>query len=379
MQRYFLPELQAMRGVAALLVVCFHAWQIPYLLPGADKTKNIARSFTDPNWFWNSVATVHHYVIGGFNAPIHPAVLFFFVLSGFVLAGMLERDGNGFRFFISRLFRLMPAIWVNIIFFVVLWYAFRLRIGNEWYGVGGIVANALLLSTSINGVMWTLQNELLAMPFVYGAYLLRARAGTVALIVATLLLTALSPWDPVRAALNLDHHIGWMWVFLVGMCGYYAGPSVVRGIIAPSSAAIFAGLLVVFFFCTLVVTPGSPVRQMIEAGCAIGMVVLVAFGPAMAASRVLGSPILQFYGRISYSVYLWHFVVMTVLWKQPVFFGKVIASGVPPIAVALLASLVTIAGTTPLAWLSYRYVEVPGVHLGKRLFGVRPQPAVAAP
>jgi peptidoglycan/LPS O-acetylase OafA/YrhL len=134
-----------------------------------------------------------------------------------------------------------------------------------------------------------------------------------------------------------------------------------------------------------VVDPAGLAREVAAGFAACAMISLAAFGPGNAVVGALSHPVLRFFGRISYSLYLWHAITLTVLWHSPRPFTVLIASGVPQPALALLSSLLALMVATPLAWLSYRFVERPGVALGKALLaktirrkGSQPE-ALAAP
>jgi peptidoglycan/LPS O-acetylase OafA/YrhL len=75
--------------------------------------------------------------------------------------------------------------------------------------------------------------------------------------------------------------------------------------------------------------------------------------------------IVRFYGRISYSFYLLHALTLTVLWRIPEPLGVLVA-GMPGPLLALLLSAGSVPAVTPLAWLSWRYVELRGIALGSR-------------
>ena len=84
LSRQFYPRLEALRGVAALMVALFHVGQTPYV----DDT-GTARKLIDPvlktvEWTWAAQAAR---IVG--NGP--GAVIIFFVLSGFVLTLLLQR------------------------------------------------------------------------------------------------------------------------------------------------------------------------------------------------------------------------------------------------------------------------------------------------
>lgn len=91
----FRPELQSVRGLAAICVALSHC-------------------ITAVSFDQNSHAMVDALL----NA--HAAVILFFVLSGYVLTQSMQRSGVSFSgtlsFYIRRLFRIYPALWLTVAF-----------------------------------------------------------------------------------------------------------------------------------------------------------------------------------------------------------------------------------------------------------------------
>src|SRR5262245_4346370 len=98
----FFPELEAARGLAALIVVIFHVFVTLEPKRQVFETHGLAQAIS------NFALTAL------FNGS--GAVTFFFVLSGFVLGISLDRF-NGVtlagctEFVVRRLFRIMPTVW----------------------------------------------------------------------------------------------------------------------------------------------------------------------------------------------------------------------------------------------------------------------------
>src|SRR5262249_5031973 len=83
---------------------------------------------------------------------------------------------------------------------------------------------------------------------------------------------------------------------------------------------------------------------------------------------------LRFLGDISYSVYLLHFLVLCTVIKA--FTSLQQASGIR-LSIYVLAfalTCVTCAVTILLSWLTYVYVEEPGIEFGKRVLRFVEQP-----
>ena len=98
----------------------------------------------------------------------------------------------------------------------------------------------------------------------------------------------------------------------------------------------------------------------------LGAGVLLASVIASAKSqRILSLPILRYLGKISYSIYLIHFAVL--INTTPLLLHQLNASDDAFLFAWWLGFVATIACSVCLAALSYRFVEVPSMALGKRL------------
>ncbi len=80
----------------------------------------------------------------------------------------------------------------------------------------------------------------------------------------------------------------------------------------------------------------------------LGTLLLIAAGPTAWANRsVLSSPILVFFGLISYPLYLWHWLLLSI--------ARIHWTGAVPVAVVAGA----VALSVILAWLTYQFFETP--------------------
>jgi peptidoglycan/LPS O-acetylase OafA/YrhL len=161
-----LPELDALRGIAALIVLLHHAQQ---LVPRIE--------LPDIPGFGFAAYTLFHLSPLRVFETGRAAVLFFFVLSGYVLTRALLRSGSpGLAAFATqRTLRLMVPVAASVLLSVALWFAvadpalpaeWRARSLYTWLvppSLSQVVANALLLSDSggmrLNVVLWSLVHE----------------------------------------------------------------------------------------------------------------------------------------------------------------------------------------------------------------------------
>lgn len=144
-RRGWLPGIEAIRGIAALMVVLHHSW---------------------------SLSTMPHFrgyqIIEGLGSL---GVNLFFLLSGFLLADTFWRGGSERRlriYWVRRAFRIMPAYYVNI-GVLFLFFAQHALLFSE-QGAKQLLANVtfthyLLPGTSsslnVNGALWTMTAEFL--------------------------------------------------------------------------------------------------------------------------------------------------------------------------------------------------------------------------
>jgi peptidoglycan/LPS O-acetylase OafA/YrhL len=368
-------RVDAVRGIAALMVAGTHVLQTGYgggrhlfeTLPGGD-----------PSW---DIATrlLRRFLFG------HNLVILFFVLSGFVLALSLERGPQGLlagarRFFGARLLRLYPAVLATMAAFAAVYFATGHAIpgaGPESYSLAGLVRNALLLETTIDGVTWTLQVELLAAPLVFLAHRLRRQWGevAVALLGVLFVLTFARYWAvDIKPQVRL-FVAGFAFVF--GMLVPTAGRAVASRVPGRLAGPAAAASLLLFFVARMVfgMKWGIPVEGVASAA----FLALLVYGPQLRAYRALDVGFARFYGKISYSFYLLHPMTLMVIWNVPDAFGALVAAGVPPPILALALWAATAAAVTPLAMASYRFVELPAMQLSRRLgwAGSVPKPGVA--
>jgi len=154
-----LHELDALRGIAALMVVLFH-----YTTMFGEK--------------WG-----HGFDVPGAFALGQHGVKLFFIVSGFVIYMSLQRRPTPGSFAVSRFARLAPSYWAAVLLTFIVLAAFGLpdeTIGELTYNfsVADALANLTLLHWAIgiphiDGVYWTLVVELAF----YSVMLLLLRCG----------------------------------------------------------------------------------------------------------------------------------------------------------------------------------------------------------
>jgi len=340
--------VNALRGVAALLVMVFHQ-QIHtfYHYPKEQIPTNTA------TWWL---------VFGFFDLGKY-AVAVFFMVSGFLIPATLrKRDSSLRQFVISRFFRLYPAYWVSIALMVGAMASLG-RLGEV--SMKNVAVNLTMFQKFLGqadfvGVFWTLQIELVfyilvALMFKFGkinsrwpaqlfslggallcaaARLATGKALPVALFLALMLMFL---GDTLRANQSgeVDDKSMWkaLWVAVIGvipvsLLGY--GDEGVRYIICYETA--IATFVLAWKYAAWFETAGIRKR------------------------------IFDFLGDISYGMYLIHSIVL--LWIGD---RLLTATGS-----RLATASVTFPTALLLSYVIYRFVEAPSIRIGKRLGTPKP-------
>ncbi len=172
----FVPEVEALRGIAALSVVFEHT---------VSDTGGFSRVF--------------HIIFNG-----RAAVLLFFVMSGFALATQVRDQRlspwSYAAFVVRRLFRLMPVIWLAL---ALSYIVIHLRRGHNelQYDDLEVIGNALLFRFLLNPPYWTLYVELwcsVAFPLLFWLWNRVSVLGRCLMTLSLLAPSFLLPLEPIR-------------------------------------------------------------------------------------------------------------------------------------------------------------------------------------
>jgi peptidoglycan/LPS O-acetylase OafA/YrhL len=368
----FIAEFEPIRGFAALAVALMHSFFV--LDPGASPTMSAAKV-----------------VFNGFAA-----VTLFFVLSGVVLGMALDRYSGSLRarwrqFLILRAFRIYPMIVVvtAAICLYLLSHGPAPHSGStDWFNryyqdplsAYRALQNFLLINVSLNPVGWTLQVEMaIALMFPLFHWMARRqRLPANALVLLALIavafvaddLRALAPDQPLYVLfceLVLPHaYKFYLGLLLPGL----ASEKVLDGIVA-HSVWYFIGVITVLIAARPVISmPGdmAVLAVVIESFAAAAL--LLPF--CTMRSRQLGSTlfhhgVIRWLGRISYSFYLWHFIVLYAVAAVLLENWPGTVPGANPVPFSVLLVVVSVGISGGLSQLSYRYIEVPYMERGRNL------------
>lgn len=334
------PDIDGLRALAVLPVVIFHA--APGLLPGGFLGVDI-----------------------------------FFVISGYLISLILFRQQSGgsfsfLDFYGRRIRRLFPAL--ILVLSACLGFGFFALFANEYELLSQHARSAItfLLNLRLLGEvgyfdvaahtkpllhLWSLSVE--EQFYVFWPILLlifrRLRAGWVGLLVLSAVLScAYALWlGDINPDKPYYHPIARFWELLAGVAVAYMHhknglnwlPTRLRGTVARNALSL-GGLLLLssalLVFSSALQHPGLATLWPLT-----GAVALIATGPDAMANRLLAWRPLVWVGLISYPLYLWHWPILSYL--------RIVQSGDPAQWMLWAGAVFALV----LAWLTYRWVELP--------------------
>ena len=354
-------ELDALRGVAAFVVMLYHFFR---LWTGTPHVRWVERLFT---------ATPLRLLVAG-----RAAVVLFFLLSGFVLSlpRLHATEPSYSRYLLKRICR------------IYLPYLFALALAvlgcARWHGAtdfGGwfaltwyeaprwplVLAHILFLgnydNSAYNTAFWSLVQEMRISILFPVLYWLVARLGWRLALLLPPLLTVLT--GVILATTSVPEKVMWTvnysgaFVYGILLARHKDALEQWLGSLGRSAYAAFVILALLLFMVPdrasrLMLGLGPPAVDLVMMGGGAGILLLALSHRHVL--RLLRGRLLQGLGRMSYSIYLLH---GTVLFALVYMFGA--RYGVLPLLVPYLV-LTVFAG-----WAMFRVVERPSMRLGRRL------------
>jgi peptidoglycan/LPS O-acetylase OafA/YrhL len=357
--RRHIDELQSLRGVAALIVAVSHMSSI-YLLPPA------ARIAIDA------------------VCNAHASIIVFFVLSGYVLTGSLLRRGFSWPsvkgFYVTRLFRLFPALWVasavSALFLILYPQRMIHPAITNWFALyllpfptsPALILAALAIDRSLIMPVWTIFIELMGsaiMPLLAAISMVRTR-----LYSGILLGLGVAAYALVYAPHRLNSLV-YMFDFALGA---WLASRDWKLFSVKSLPITFAAAFTLMFFrlAWFAILTGhlrplyfgyaDPVPMLVE-GIA-SFFLIGALASEHGRVRLLRSPWAIWLGNISYSLYLIHFPVAILVAK---ILSHVFSDGTSAATATAVLMTSGLAISFTLAFLIYRFIEIPSIAFGKRV------------
>jgi peptidoglycan/LPS O-acetylase OafA/YrhL len=299
-----------LRGLAALYVLLFHAW----LLSFQFFPRNTGPAYL--TWaMYGRLSVVFFLALSGFSLALSPAM-------------NQWRLGGTARFLRRRAWRILPAYWAALAFSLVV-AVFVVKAthtgppNHRSAAVFGLLLQDFIRARTPNGALWSVAVEV-ELYLLFPVFLLiRRRLGAVALLavvtVPVLLLAVAAPrLTPHEGDTGLTSHLAPVFVAGIIAAGVVTASARVRAVpwlwLALAACAPVLLLIYVkgsywtghhYFWVDLAITPGLTM-----------LIVAVATGRAAALTRCLSSWPLERLGRISFSLYLIHLPILTVLAKK---------------------------------------------------------------
>lgn len=376
---HFLPRIESLRGLAALMVALGHS----LIMISVDEIDNIfAVSVFDFRGIQSSITQVLLIVFNG-----GAAVTLFFVISGFVLGQSLDKTtGDRIRdsaaFVLRRIFRIYPALVISLLFvwasLPLLVQAIDCGVGTYWYRriyrapfvALDVWENMTFVSADMNAVIWTIKVEVVAailLPVMH--WINRKRA-----ILADFCALSVLIWVSYQS--DYSSSLKWLFVFYLGLA---LSDKKTRLTSVAQALSIHTACWAAILCATRPLLGGHASNATIsiglEAFSAVMIVSSLVYRSESAYCWVLDLGIVKFLGRISYSFYLFHLAILYIIVRSVLARYQEEMAMVPGLVLNVGFSMLSLILTMGVSYLMYQWVEKPFINFGRALAGnLRPPP-----
>lgn len=380
--RGFNDALLSLRGVAAFLVLIFHA-NYAFKIDGVDPG----------NFSGDWAATARQWILNVTNGQA--AVIFFFVHSGFVLTLAFSRSGVEapganiagivVGYYVKRVFRLWPMIIVScLLMFAAQQSGYGAATGaafSDWFkshlteptGYYNFKHNILLQEFNLNPFLWSLGIEVWGSILLPVFYFLGRRTFTTYLLL--LAFYALIAGWPATGQVNFGRwnlnplKMQFVFCITIGTILAFSSDSLSKFFSrTPRNAAVAIAIVVLLGARTVI--PNMSICLVVECLASSVIIFVVYYFEEGPVQRFCNLPVVKFYGQISYSFYVNSLIsihvvglMLAYLFGQDFLFQHGFLGGI-------LISIGAVAVNTPLSWLTYSAVERPLMKLGRQLGGL---------
>lgn len=337
-----LVELDALRGIAATLVMLYHYTTRYEQLYGHESPP----SFSLP---WG-----------------HYGVNLFFMISGFVIFMTLHRVSRPLDFIVSRFSRLFPAFWVAVILTFLLSNA--LTLPGKMVSTGTAAMNLFMIHglfriPHIDGVYWTLQVEIIFYCMALSLYIL-GRLEKVHLPLLSLLALRLIYFLAYRlAGIEMSWTLSHL-LILPYIAWFVCGIMIYRIVMTPDETLRKDTIVLFAAIAQLAIVEGPGV------GLLAASLSLVLWAAVKGRLPILANAVFAWLGAISYTLYLLH---ENIGWGVMLHTERMGLSANLAISLAIVLILTMSTGLTWLIerpsmnWLRERYRQhaIPRMNMGR--------------
>ncbi|MDR3439131.1 acyltransferase [Telmatospirillum sp.] len=356
-----LAFIDSLRGIAVLFVVLWHTVVLPSTIVKLPDS-------------------VFKFAMSGDGST---GVIIFFIISAFSLCYTMPMSTSGQvdvrKFYTRRLFRIAPLFYILLIVTIAQnnLFAFSFRFVRDFlWNVSFLFNLSPGHQFGIVGASWTIGVEMLfyfVFPLLY--VISRKTPNIVVMLFLSLIISSafkaiLSAFGVVETffTFSLIHNLP---LFLFGVVAYNLYVHLDKINLSPAwAAAMTVGAVYGYFaiqsgkFNNIIFADDFPWKGILG--------VLIIIGLAVNPLKIFVNSVTQYIGKISYSVYLLHVFVINSLfpfykWVYETHIGATLPISVAEIFAYLVSAMVTIVISVAVASLSYRYIELPGIRLGRSL------------
>lgn len=363
-------ELDSLRGIAALCVIFSHFVFVMSEIPGWVQMVNVSPL---------------RFLKGG-----HEAVIFFFVLSGFVLSLPFLNDNKPkyFKYLTARIFRIyVPYISILIMSLLLYYVTFSsAMVNNHWWSTPITISEffrQLLLvpefnDSAINPVVWSLTQEMrisIIFPLIIMAVIKFRWFINIAIgIFLSVLALALNHFFPSTylnpISTNYFYTFHYVGMFIVGSLLALNKNRIINFVRSSSRVTKYLIFLTGILFYSYSGGLDKALKKVFPADqslpwmnlfadwsitIGVGLIIVSALSITKLSSVLKLKP-LTFLGDISYSLYLIHAVILLS-------FIHLFQKSISLWQLELLVLIVVI----PLAYICYLFIELPSKKIGKKI------------